>query len=78
MNLPGDLLLTNIKCWKWSTAHVVGEAKSFSWGGAQTKGEVHKCKLTKNMFLHSDLLKFFLKKKQNITDLFPDTTVVYD
>ena len=35
---------------------VVGKVKSVSWGGAQTKGEVHKCKLTKNMFLHSDLL----------------------
>ena len=35
---------------------VVGEGKSFSWGGAQTKGEVHKCKLTNKIFLHSDLL----------------------
>ena len=35
---------------------VVGEGKSISWGGAQTKGEVHKRKLTKNVFLHSDLL----------------------
>ena len=34
----------------------VGEAKSVSWGGARTKGEVHKRELTKNMFLHSDLL----------------------
>ena len=30
--------------------------KSVSWGGARTKGEVHKRELTKNMFLHSDLL----------------------
>ena len=34
----------------------VGEVKSVSWGGAQTKGEVHKRKLTNKMFLHSDLL----------------------
>ena len=27
------------------------------------------------MFLHSDLLKLCLKKKHNITDLLPDTTV---
>ena len=32
------------------------QVKSVSWGGAQIKGEVHKRKLTKNMFLHSDLL----------------------
>ena len=36
---------------------VVGEGKSVSWGDAQTKGEVHKRELTKNMFLHSDFLK---------------------
>ena len=35
---------------------MVGEVKSVSWGGAQTKGEVHKRKLTNKMFLHSDLL----------------------
>ena len=35
---------------------VVGEGESVSWGGAQTKGEVHKRELTKKMFLHSDLL----------------------
>ena len=28
----------------------LGEGKSVSWGGAQTKGEVRKCKQTKNMF----------------------------
>ena len=36
---------------------VVGEGESVSWGGARTKGEVHKRKLTNNMFLHSDCLK---------------------
>ena len=35
---------------------VVGEVKSVSWGGAQTKDEVHKRKLTYKMFLHNDLL----------------------
>ena len=35
---------------------VVGEGESVSWGGARTKGEVHKRELTNNMFLHSDLL----------------------
>ena len=35
---------------------VVGEVKSVSWGGARTKGEVHKRELTNKMFLHSDLL----------------------
>ena len=33
---------------------VVGEEKSVSWGGARTKGKGSECKLTKNMFLHSD------------------------
>ena len=36
---------------------VVGEGESVSWGGAQTKVEVHKRKLANNMFLRSDLLK---------------------
>ena len=57
---------------------VVGEGKIFSWGGARTKGKGRKCKLTKNMFLRSDLLNFCLKKKHNITEFFPDTTVFYD
>ena len=35
---------------------VVGVVKSVSWGGARTKGEVHKHKLTNNMFLHCYLL----------------------
>ena len=35
---------------------VVGEVTSVGWGGAQTKGEVHKRELTNTMFLHSDLL----------------------
>ena len=35
---------------------VVREGESVSWGDARTTGEVHKRKLTKNMFLHSDSL----------------------
>ena len=53
---------------------VVGEGKSISWGGARTKGKGRECKLTKKMFLHSDLLKFFLKKKRKINEFFLDTT----
>ena len=41
---------------------VVGEGKSVIWGGAQTKGKGRECELTNNMFLHSDILKFCLKK----------------
>ena len=57
---------------------VVGEGESVSWGGAQTKGKGRECELTKNMFLHSDMLKFCRKKKHNISEFFPDTTVFYD
>ena len=54
---------------------VVGEGKSVSWGGARTKGKGRECKLTKNMFLHSDLLKLCLKKNgrsmsSSLTQLF--------
>ena len=56
---------------------VVGEGGSFSWGGARTKGKGSECELTKNMFLHSDLLKLCLKKKRKINEFFPDTTVFY-
>ena len=56
----------------------VGEGESVSWGGARTKVEGRECKLTKNMFFCSDLLQLCLKKKQNITELFPETTVFYD
>ena len=40
----------------------VGEGNSVSWGGTRTKSEVRECKLTKNMFFHSDLLKLCHKK----------------
>ena len=53
----------------------VGKWKSVSYGGAQTKGEGHECKLTKNMFFHSDLLNLCHMKKRKITEFFPDTTV---
>ena len=57
---------------------VVGEGKSVSWEGAHTKGKGRECKRTKKMFLHSDLLKFFLKKKRKINEFFPDTNVFYN
>ena len=57
---------------------VLGEGKRVSWGGARTKGKWRKCKLTKNMFLHSDLLNLCLKKKRNNSEFFPDTTVFYN
>ena len=53
----------------------VGEGESASWEGVQTKGEGCKFEITKNMFFHSDLLKLCHKKKQKITEFFPDTTV---
>ena len=58
--------------------NVVGEGNIVSWGGAQTKGKGCECKLTRNIFLHSDILKLCLKKKYNIAEFFPDTTVFYD
>ena len=54
---------------------VVGEGKSVSWGGARTKGMERDYELTKKMFLHSDLLNLCLKKKHNISEFLPDTTV---
>ena len=54
---------------------MVGEGKSISWGGALNIGKGRKCKLTKKMFLHSDLLKLRLKKNtaavtSSLTQLF--------
>ena len=57
---------------------VVGEGESVSWGVARTKGKGREWKITKNTFLHSDLLKLCLKEKHNITDFFPDTNVFYN
>ena len=51
----------------------LGKWNSVSCEGAKTKGEGRECKLTKNMFFHSDLLKLCHKKKRKITDVFPDT-----
>ena len=39
MNMPDDGLLSNIKCWKSSTAQVVGE-------GGMLVGEVHEPKVS--------------------------------
>ena len=42
---------------------VVGKGESVRCGGARTKGEGRKCKLAKEMFFHSDLLKLCLMKR---------------
>ena len=57
---------------------VLGEGENVSWGGAPTKGKGRDCELTKNIFLHSDLLKLCLKEKHNISEFFPDTTMFYN
>ena len=54
---------------------VLGEGGSVSFLGKRTKGKGRKCKITKNMFLHSDLLKLCLKKNtasvsSSLTQLF--------
>ena len=81
VKLSGDCQISSVgnylphKC--QGVEGVVGELKSVSWGGARTKGEVHKHKLTKNMFLHSDMLKLCLMKKWKINEFFPDTTFFF-
>ena len=61
VNLSGDCQISSVENFLPRICRgvegVVGEVKSVSWGGALTKGEVHKRKLTNEMFLHSDLLK---------------------
>ena len=78
VNLLGDCKISSVRVRNCiphtcqGVEGVVGEVKSVSWGGARTKGEVHKRELTKNMFLHCDLLTsltssltqlFFMNKK---------------
>ena len=48
------------------------------WGGTRSKGEGRECGFDRIIFLHSDLLKFFLKQKYNITKFSPDTIVFID
>ena len=57
---------------------LLGEGESVSWGGARTKSKGRECELSKNMFLHSVMLKLCLKEKRKINEFFPDTTVFYD
>ena len=54
---------------------LVGEGKSVSWGGARNKGKGRECKLTKEMFFHSDMLKLCLKK--NTTSLSSSLTPLF-
>ena len=60
VNLSVECKISSVKncipCTFRGVEGVVGEVKSVSWGGARTKGEVHKREITKNMFSHSDLL----------------------
>ena len=62
VNLSGDFKILSIRVRNCiprtcrGVEGVVGEVKRVSCGGERTKGEVHKRELTKNMFLHSDLL----------------------
>ena len=60
VNLSGDCQMSSVgNCLPricQGVEGVVGEVKSVSWGGARTKGEVHKRELTNKMFLHSDFL----------------------
>ena len=60
VNLLGDCKISSVRNCILRTCRgvegVVGEVKSVNWGGERTKGEVHKRKLIKDMFLHSDLL----------------------
>ena len=60
VSLSGDCKISSVKNYIPRTCRgvegLVGEVKSVSWGGAQTKGEVKKRKVTKNMFLRSDFL----------------------
>ena len=54
---------------------LVGKGESVSWGDARTKGKGRECQTTKNIFLHSDLLKLCLKK--NTTSLTSSLTPLY-
>ena len=60
VNLSGDCQISSVvNCLPHicrGVEGVLGEVKSVSWGGARTKGEVKKRKLTKKMFSHSDFL----------------------
>ena len=71
VNLLGDWKISSVwNCIPHTYRGVegmVGEVKSVSWGGARTKGEVHKRKLTKSMFFHSD---FLTSPTSSLTPLF--------
>ena len=62
----------------WHRKKEAGKEKSVSLEDTRTKGEGLKCKLSKNIFFHIDLLKLCHMKKQKIAEFFPDTTVFYD
>ena len=70
VNLSGDCQISSVGncllCTCRGVEGVLGEVESISWGGAQTKGEVHKRELTKNMFLHSDLLTLLTSSQTSL------------
>ena len=55
VKLSGDCKITSVRNCIPRTCRgverVVGEGKSVSWGGARTKGEVHKREITKKYVL---------------------------
>ena len=57
---------------------VVGEGESGSWGVSRNKGKGRECGITKNIFLHSDLLKLCHMKIRKFSEFFFDTTVFYE
>ena len=54
------------------------DGKSGRWGGARSKSELRECNLDRKMFLHSDMLKLYLKQKFNITEFFLDMILFFD
>ena len=57
--------------WNGHIQPVVGDQESGRWAGTQSKCERPECNLDWMMFLHSDLLKLFMRKNQDSTKLFP-------
>ena len=51
---------------------MLGDGKSVSWGGAQTKGEGRECELTKSMFFYNDSLQLCLREERDLP-FFPQT-----
>ena len=76
--LKNVLAIEGLSDWNGHIQLVVGDGKSGRWVGALGKVKGRKCKIERNMFLYSDLLKFYMRQYQDITKLFPDTIVFLD